>query len=56
VEETTPLVEGAAGLVVGGTGLERVELCVGPHPTKELVYVFDHRPYTSRSTLQAYSK
>jgi hypothetical protein len=56
VEETMPLVEGAAGLVVGGTGLEGVELCVGPRPAKELVYVYDRRPSTSRSALQAYSK
>jgi hypothetical protein len=64
VEETTPLVEGVAGLVVpvrgvvlgvGGTWLEGVELCVGPRPAKELVYVFDCRPYTSRLDLQAYS-
>jgi hypothetical protein len=59
-----PLVEGAAGLAVpvrgvvlgiGGVGLEGVELCVGPRPTKELVYVFDRRRCTSCSALQAYS-
>jgi hypothetical protein len=46
------------GVVLGvkGAGLEGVELCVKPRPAKELVYVFDRRPYTSRSTLQAYSK
>jgi hypothetical protein len=64
VEETTPLVEGATGLVVPvrgvvlgieGAGLEGVELCVGPCPAKELVYVIDLHPCTSRSTLQAYS-
>jgi hypothetical protein len=59
-----PLAGGAAGLVVPvhgvvlgveGAGLEGVELCVEPRPTKELVYVFDRRPCTSRSALQAYS-
>jgi hypothetical protein len=45
------------GVVLGveGAGLEGVELCVEPRPAKELVYVFDHRPYTSRLALQAYS-
>ena len=55
---------GATGLVVPvrdvvlgveGAGLEGVELCVGHRPAKELVYVFDRRPCTSRSALQAYS-
>jgi hypothetical protein len=59
----TPLVEGVVGLAVlvrgvvlgvGGAGLEGVELCVRPRPAEELVYVFDRRPYTSRSALQAY--
>jgi hypothetical protein len=57
VEETTPLAGGATGLVVPvrdvvlgveGAGLEGVELCVGPRPARELVYVFDRRPCTSR--------
>jgi hypothetical protein len=45
------------GVVLGveGAGLEGVELCVEPRPVKELVYVFDRRPCTSRSALQAYS-
>jgi hypothetical protein len=64
MEETTPLAGGAAGLAVPvrgvvlgieGAGLEGVELCVEPRPAKELVYVFDRRPCTSRSALQAYS-
>jgi hypothetical protein len=59
-----PLVEGAAGLAVpvrgvvlgvGDIGLEGVELCVGPCPAKELVYVFDRHPCTSCLALQAYS-
>jgi hypothetical protein len=62
VEETAPLAGGVAGLAVPvrgvvlgveGTGL--VELCVEPRPAKELVYVFDRHPCTSRSALQAYS-
>jgi hypothetical protein len=64
VEETAPLAGGVAGLVVPviavvlgieGAGLEGVKLCVEPRPAKELVYVFDRRPCTSRSALQAYS-
>jgi hypothetical protein len=59
-----PLVESAAGLAVpvhgvvmgvGGAGLEGVELCVGPRPAKELVYVFDRRTCNSRSTFQVFS-
>ena len=64
MEEAAPLAGGTTGLVgpvrdvvlgVGGAGLEGVELCVGPRPAKELVYVFDRHPCTSRSALQAYS-
>ena len=64
MEEAAPLAGGATGLVVPvrdvvlgveGAGLEGVELCVGPRPARELVYVFDRRPCTSRSALQAYS-
>jgi hypothetical protein len=64
MEETAPLAGGTAalavpvrGVVLGveGAGLEGVELCVEPRPAKELVYVFDRRPCTSRSALQAYS-
>jgi hypothetical protein len=59
-----PFVEGAAGMAVpvcgvvlgvGGVGLEGVEMCVGPRPAKELVYVLDRHPCTSRSALQKYS-
>ena len=64
MEEMAPLAGGAVGLAipvrgvvlgVEGAGLEGVELCVKPRPAKELVYVFDRRPCTSRSALQAYS-
>jgi hypothetical protein len=64
VEGTAPVAGGAAGLgvlscgvvrVVDGTGRVGAELDVGLCPAKELVYVLDRRPYTSRSALQAYS-
>jgi hypothetical protein len=64
VEGTTPIAGGAAGLavlsrdvvlVVDGAGRAGAELDVGLHPAKELVYVLDQRPSTSRSALQAYS-
>jgi hypothetical protein len=64
VEESALMAGGAAGLVVPvrgvvlgveGAELEGVGLCVEPRPAKELVYVFDHRPCTSRLALQAYS-
>ena len=42
-------------LVVDGAGRAGCEVGVGLRPAKELVYVLDRRPYTSRSALQAYS-
>ena len=58
------MARGAAGLavlsrgvvvVVDGAGRGGAELDVGLRPAKELVYVLDQRPCTSRSALQAYS-
>ena len=42
-------------LVVDGAGRAGGMLDVELRPAKELVYVLDRRPYTSRSALQAYS-
>ena len=64
MEGTAPVVEGAAGLavlsrgvvlVVDGAGRSGAEMDAGLRPAKELVYVVDRRPCTSRSALQAYS-
>ena len=64
MEESAPLAGGAAGvavlsrgvvLVVDGAGRAGAELGAGLRPAKELVYVFERRPCTSRSALQAYS-
>lgn len=40
---------------VGGAGRAGAELDVELLPAKELEYVFERRPCTSRSALQAYS-
>ena len=64
MEGIVPVVEGAAGLVVlsrgvvlvvDGAGRAGAELDAGLRHAKELVYVFDQCPCTSRSALQAYS-
>ena len=64
MEGPAPVAEGAAGLavfsrgvvlVMNGAGRVGAELDVGLLPAKELVYVLDRRPCTSRSALQAYS-
>jgi hypothetical protein len=64
VEGTTPVAGGAVGLavlsrgvvlVVDGVGRAGAEVDVGLRHAKELVYVLDRRPCTSRSALQAYS-
>ena len=64
MEGTAPIAGGAAGLavlsrgvvlVVDGAGRAGAELDVRLCPAKELVYVLNRRPYTSRSALQAYS-
>ena len=56
--------EGAAGLadlsrgvllVVDDAGRAGAELVAELLPAKELGYVFERRPYTSRSALQAYA-
>ena len=59
-----PVDGGAAGLaglsrgvvlVVDGAGRAGAELVAWLLPAKELEYVFERRPYTSRSALQAYA-
>ena len=42
-------------LAVDGAGRGGAELDVGLGPAKELAYVLDRCPFTSRSALQAYS-
>jgi hypothetical protein len=42
-------------LIVDGVGGVGAELIAAPLPAKELGYVFERRPCTSRSALQAYA-
>jgi hypothetical protein len=64
VEGAAPVVGGAAGLaglsrgvvlVVDGACRAGTELVAGLLPAKELEYIFERRPCTSRSALQAYA-
>ena len=64
MEGVAPGDEDAAGLavpsrdgvlIVDGVGGVGAELIAAPLPAKELGYVFERRPCTSRSALQAYA-